>query len=116
MTTTVQAIGNFFVLSAILPLGLFIYRYWRYSDWRRDILGVSLMTQKITMTLLMLFIIISLGVEIFLGHWEGREWVRLLFFGIVIATFWNDYIQLIRIQRELDRAKPVGMRKRRFKK
>lgn len=87
-------------LVGLVPLILFIYRYRRYSPWRANVLGRSLMIQKENMLALFAFITISL----LLTDFPGRELVGALLYLFLVGTFWNDYIQLLRIQRQHHRA------------
>lgn len=97
MTDIILTIGDFTVLSYLIPLGLFVGLYGFRSPWFQTELGVALMFQKIGFIGIILVIVLS----VFLGAaYPGREWVRLVVYAIVGAALWLDVVNLRRYQRK----------------
>lgn len=97
------ALGNVIALSYLIPLLLFIWRYWRGSPWWVTDLGVALMAQKIAFV--GIFVLIDLG--IFFHDWPLRAGIRFGLYAIVGLSFWLDGLNLARYQSRghYDRAK-----------
>lgn len=89
------AIGNLIAVSYMIPLLLFIVRYWTHSPWWVTDLGVALMAQKIAFV--GIFLLIDLG--IFFHDWPARAGVRFVLYAIVGISFWLDQLNLTRYQR-----------------
>jgi hypothetical protein len=103
----VTLIGNAVLLSALVPIGLFIFYYgsepvpgsrWRrrYSKrWKSTSIGRVLMTQKIVWFLFLIFV----AVQAFFPEYAGREIVRLILFIGLVSQFWLVFGTLRQIQR-----------------
>lgn len=86
---------SYILLSALIPLIYFEYRYARFSPWRLTPLGRNVMYQKVVMTALLLFIILSL----FSPHFAFRDEIRLVLYSSLVYMFWRDVFQLVKDQR-----------------
>lgn len=98
ISDTYHLIPIVILLAAIIPLVLFEYRYARFSPWRSTTLGRNFMSQKLLMTALLGFLVASL----FFPEWRGlsRDVIRYGLYGLLVVTFWRDYVQLVKAQRE----------------
>lgn len=90
----VIALGNIIATSYLVPLVLFVFRYWTRSPWWKTDLGVALMAQKIAF--IAIFLLLDLGY--FFHDWPGRAAVRLVLFGVVLVSLWLDQVNLNRYQ------------------
>lgn len=88
--------GDIVILSALVPLVLFVVYYSRQSPWTLTDEGKNLMLQKVVLIALILVVIASL----FLGDYPGRWLVRLTIYGAIVYVMWLDFFQLRRVQRE----------------
>ena len=89
-------VGNFVVLSFLIPLTIFIFRYALYSPWRSTELGRHLMYQKSSIAAVIALVLIAL----FIPEFFLRAEIRLLAYLAVGFFMWLDVVTLIRIQRE----------------
>jgi len=104
--TAVGWIGFTILVSSIIPIGIFIYRYTMFSPWRLTVLGRSLLYQKIVLFLILLLSLIP----VVFGYFSGLLELRLIVYAAVLFTFWNDLYQLLKIQRQYKH--PRGKRQR----
>lgn len=91
--------------SSLIPLGLFVFYYtteptgrWcrRPSKlWASTPLGRVLLAQKVTMFLLIGFILLVRWT----GGFPGREWVALSLYLVLLGLFWAVFVVLRRIQK-----------------
>lgn len=98
--TTLLAIANYVILSSFVPLVVFIIIY-SSRPWRTSGIGIGYMVQKFSMAVLMLFILAS----VILPDFPGREWIRLVVYVAVVATFWFDVVQVTHVQKRANKLK-----------
>lgn len=98
---------NLVALSALLPLGLFVFYYAtkrvpgkrvrRYSRlWRQTDIGKTLMYQKLAWIVFLLFVAVSLFWEDF----PAREYVRGIIYVALVSLFWRVFYVLRRLQKD----------------
>lgn len=87
------------VLLVTLLVGhsIFIYRYARYSPWRATWQGIILMSQTITLALLVLFFIIDTAI---VGDWPSRAFLLVLFLSLLAVESLVAALCLIYVQRQ----------------
>lgn len=100
-------IANIMAVSALIPLGSFIYFYgtrpapgkWyrrKYSNlWRTTEIGRILMYQKISWFSFLLFVLVG----IFTEPYPGEATVRLIIYAALLTLFWRVFISLRKIQK-----------------
>lgn len=91
---TLQLIGDYMVLSFLLPLLLFVIFYLTRSNWSSTGLGVIVLLQKIGFSLIMITAILRL----FFPETPGLPIVRLVVYVMVFAMLCADVVVLIRFQ------------------
>lgn len=92
--TILKMIGNWTVVLALPPLLGYVIFYSTRSPWWKTPIGISMLVQKVLLTLLVIVIVIGL-------YWPdmpGREVIRLVIFVACVVAFWWDFIQALRIQ------------------
>jgi hypothetical protein len=89
-------IGNYVVLSFLIPLTIFIVRYAFWSPWRSTELGRQLMYQKSSIVAVIALVLLALFVPDFFLRAE----IRLAAYLAVGFFMWLDVVTLIRIQHE----------------
>lgn len=94
--TPVEIFTAILVVLAIIPLADFIYRYHRYSPYKLNQIGRTLMRQK--WALLGLFVLI-LSTRLW-GDYFGRTALTILFFLFLIVMFYMTNLELRRIQKK----------------
>lgn len=85
---------DYIALSAILPLGLFVYYYGRYSPWRATNIGRIMMYKQISF--IAVFVVIGLG--LFFGDYPGRDILRFLVYTAVVIMFWVNFVTMRKVQ------------------
>lgn len=91
----VNNVADYVLLSALIPLTLFVIRYFLFSPYHITSEGKNLMGIRLSQIVLVFAVLLSL----FLGaDYPFREWVRLLTFSGLAYFFWVDVYQLIRVQ------------------
>jgi hypothetical protein len=96
MTDVINNIADFIILSGLIPILLFIFRYATRSPFEKTPEGVNVLLTKIALAVILIVVVASL----FLGQYPGREYVRLVAYTAPVVFFWIDLVQLIRIQRK----------------
>lgn len=91
-----QWIGNIVVLSLVVPLAIFVFRYSTFSPWKATELGRALLYQKLAFTLVICISILTL----FFPGIPFRLEIRLVALLFVLYSLWYDVVNLIRIQRK----------------
>lgn len=89
-----DTLNNLIVVSALLPLSLFVYYYGRYSPWRQTGTGRTMMYKNISFIAVFLVIITST----YFGDYEGRDIVRFVVYTSVVAMFWRNFVNLRNVQ------------------
>lgn len=92
---------NLIVVSAVLPLALFVYFYGRYSPWRLTNIGRTMMYKNLAFIAVILLVIASL----FLGDYPGRDIIRFVVYTGVVVTFWMNFYNLRKVQTQYSTAK-----------
>lgn len=90
-----SSIADYIVLSGIIPIAIFLYRYLRYSNWKDTPEGRAIMIQKWSFFAVFALIIIGL----FVPDLPFRGYLRFLAFGAVVSSFWLVLVTLIQTQR-----------------
>ena len=90
------AVGDYIVLSALIPLALFVIYYLLRSPFTLTEEGKNVLFQKIATIVLLLVIVLSL----FLGEYPGRWAVRVVSFSALVYFYWVDFAQLRSIQKK----------------
>lgn len=96
MVEILELVTSYLVLSSIIPLGLFIWRYTTKSPFTLTQEGKNVLFGKIAI----LLILGAGAISLFFEDYAGRVWVRLVLYLAVVTYFWIDVILLIRIQRK----------------
>lgn len=96
MTEILNNIADFIILSSVIPLALFIFRYATRSPFEKSPEGINVLLTKIALLTIILVVIFSL----FIPDYPGRPVVRLVFYTAPVVFFWVDLVQLWRIQRK----------------
>lgn len=96
MHSIVSHVASYVLLSAIIPLSLFVVRYIRHSPFQVTKEGINLLLSRLAMILIIGLVIAS----IFFHSYPGREWVRLIAYSALVYFFWVDLVQLLRVQRQ----------------
>lgn len=98
-------IANWIAISALLPIGLFIYYYGtkpvpghthlrRYSDrWRATAIGRVLMRQKVVWFVFLLFVLQSIYLD-----FVGQDILRIVMYSLLVIQFWAVFRTLRRVQ------------------
>lgn len=94
-TDLINSFTDYLVLSGLIPLVIFVVMYFFRSPYDDNEIGIALMFQKLGFIALLGIIVLSL----FLGPYPGREWVRVVFYSIIVIGFWVDLVNLRRYQR-----------------
>jgi len=89
-----MSVGNLVVVSYLLPLILFIYRYARYSPWTMSFVGRALMGEKIAFSLVIALVLLGS----YAHDYPGRDWIRLVVYASVLVFLWWDFMNLLHIQ------------------
>lgn len=89
------------ILTTILALlfiayAVFAYRYARHSPWNATWQGVTLLSQKVTMSALVGFFIIDMLVP---GIWPGRYSVLMILLTLLMVEAWATLLGLLHVQR-----------------
>lgn len=99
-----RIIANVIIISAIIPLCLFIYYYGsepvpgtrrrRYSKrWKSTSMGKVLMSQKILWVAMVIFVVTSVLLEYFF-----EQFVRIFFYTALVSMFWIAFFVLRHVQ------------------
>lgn len=89
-------IGDFVLLSSAPALALFVGFYYFASPWRKLLVGRSLMYFAMSLLAIVVIVLLSL----FLGpEYAGREFIRLVGYGLVSFTTWRLFFTLRKIQK-----------------
>lgn len=84
------------VVAGILPLAYFIYRYWRYSPYKLNAIGKTLMRQKWALVSVLVLVLAAR----LLGDYWGREVITILLYGFLVAMFWRTLFELLSVQKK----------------
>lgn len=90
----IETAGDILLLSAVIPIVIFIYRYARYSNWRATTEGRTIMYQKIAFALYFLF----LDSLIIFTDYAYKNELRILVYITLISFFWRMTYNLIKAQ------------------
>lgn len=82
----------------------FAYRYSRYSPWNATWQGVTLLSQKITLALLVTFFLVD---TIVTGGWPGRTPILIGLLLLLAVEAWATLAGLVHVQRQ---QRPVSRR------
>lgn len=105
--TDLNDVANLIAVTALIPLGLFIYYYGtepiegrRFlrkpsNRWKSTLIGKVLMAQKILWFAFLLFVLTS----IFMPGYPGQDLVRVLAYGGLVVQFWVVFFTLRHIQK-----------------
>lgn len=93
--TPIEILTLVLVVAAILPLADFIYRYHRYSPYKLNTIGKTLMQQK--WALLSVFVLI-LAARLF-GEYFGKDVLTLVLFAFLVSMFYRTNLELRHVQR-----------------
>jgi hypothetical protein len=89
-------LGDWILLSSAPALVLFVGFYYFGSPWKKLLVGRSLMYFAMSLLAIIFIVILSL----FLGTgYPGREWIRIIGYGLVSVTTWRLFITLRYIQK-----------------
>lgn len=89
-------VANYVLLSAIIPLSIFVVRYARHSPFQVTKEGINLLLSRLAMLVILLLLI----TRIFFRDYLGREWVTLATYSALVYFFWVDLVQLLRVQHQ----------------
>jgi len=96
MTEFVNNVADFVLLSALVPIGFFVVRYFLFSPYNITPEGRNNMRKKLALLSLVIVVLLS----IFFGvSYIGREYVRLVVFSAIVYFYWVEVIQLMRVQK-----------------
>jgi hypothetical protein len=96
MTGILAHVASYVLLSAVVPLSIFIARYIRHSPFQVTKEGINLLLSRLAM----LLIIVLFITRMFLPDYPGRGWVVLISYVALVYFFWVDLVQLLRVQRQ----------------
>lgn len=97
-----EIITSVVVLSGIIPVLIFLVRYITHSPFEQFPEGIAIFLQKLA--ILALFGIIIVGYHT--PDLWFRPYLRLAVYSAVIALFWADVVNLLRVQREFPWSRP----------
>lgn len=106
MFTDLNDVANVLAVTALLPIGLFVFYYGtkrvpgkklrRFSTlWTTTPIGRVLMTQKISWFVFLCFVLVG----IFSPPYAAEGPVRLLVYALLVSQFWLVFATLRRIQK-----------------
>jgi len=92
-----NAIIMVLLVLGVIPLVLFIVRYFFFSPWRAEPEGRTMMYQKIALLAVLLLALAAraLGPE----YW-GREVITILVYTVIVYFFWRTLFELLSVQRQ----------------
>ena len=97
MTEIINTLADFVLLSALVPIGFFVVRYFLFSPYQVTPEGRNNLHKKLALLSLVAVVLLSL----FLGAgYFGREWVRLTVFSAITYFYWVETAQLMRVQKQ----------------
>lgn len=99
MHATLNAIAVALVFLLAIPATLIPVLYGLRSPWWRHLVGRALFAQSVGMALL---VDISCLYALFGDNYPGRDWVRVIVFGLVTAGTFGILVALIQEQRRRD--------------
>lgn len=88
-------------LTSVLALLLaayvvFAYRYARYSPWNATYQGITLLSQKLTLSALVAFFIADTLIG---GDWPGRYSILMILLSFLLVEAWATLAGLLHVQR-----------------
>jgi hypothetical protein len=92
--TILDWVSIILIVAALIPLVRFVYRFHRYSPWRREAIGRTLMYQKLGMIAILT---LALMARVFGEYWL-RPWITLAVFIWLVVQFWRTYLELVKTQ------------------
>lgn len=91
-----RIINTFVIVSALVPLGLFVYRYLRYSNWKATDIGRTLLYQKFAFIAV---ILLALSAYILPPHNLYRILAGTIVYVSLVGLFWRTLVNLLIVQK-----------------